>query len=239
MDGCPVKIQASSEGQISDIYDYHSVLVLGLVSLGPGPRARFFPRRSISSCVARGSNTWRTEKTPQNGSRVGRDGHIFGQRNPQITKISGISASSLVWRTVRWSDEEKTGGFIPTGSAKFQWSTSKIAGAFRQKNKSHFNQSCLLFSMVKYIHVSLSSSRYPDTVSRLGHDIFVMYSAGLRLSSRSEEESSWPRWCGENPEMMKSFQPIIWDSLENVGWKCMVQPHHFQGYHCWFSRHTV
>ena len=136
MDGCPVKIQASSEGQISDIYDYHSVLVLGLVSLGPGPRARFFPRRSISSCVARGSNTWRTEKTPQNGSRVGRDGHIFGQRNPQITKISGISASSLVWRTVRWSDEEKTGDSSPLGAPNFNDQHPKLLVLFAKKTKA-------------------------------------------------------------------------------------------------------
>ena len=64
----PVKIQAGSEGQISDIYDYHSVLVLGLVSasaLGPAPG--FSPEDPFL-------HAWLEAATP--GSRDGRDGNM-------------------------------------------------------------------------------------------------------------------------------------------------------------------
>lgn len=124
-----------SEGQISDIYDYHSVLVLGLVSasLGPGPRARFFPRRSISSCVARGSNTWswelrRNHKLDRemaemaifSGNEIPNEIIINNQQSPNHDKSrTSQGFQHLVWSDEpRWSDERTSGPIIQTGRKK-------------------------------------------------------------------------------------------------------------------------
>jgi hypothetical protein len=102
---------------------------------------------------------------------------------------------------------------------------------FSQKKQSHFNQSSLLFSMVV-----ISRQFYFEPIPRYGvtirpwHLRHVLRRSSSQLSFRGGILLTSVVWSP--PRNDEEF------STHHMGFprKCMVQPHHFQGYHCWFSR---